>query len=93
MTDKTEFEIQRGERARLLMEDELLQDAFATIEKEYMDSWLNSPERDVEGRERLRLMIKTLQRLKLELQNVMETGQIARATLAQRVGQKLNQYF
>lgn len=92
MIDKTEFEIQRGERARQLLEDEQLQDAFDTIEKEYMDTWLNSPERDVEGRERLRLMIKTVRRLKLELQTVMETGHIARATLAQRIGQRLNPY-
>lgn len=91
--DSLENEIRRGEHAAQLLNDELLQEAFATIEKEYTAQWLSSPERDVEGRERLRLMVKTLHRLQLELQSTLETGHIAKATLAERVGKTLKSYF
>lgn len=92
MTDKTERDIFRGEQAARLLSDELLLDAFATIEREYTDQWLQSPARDTDGRERLFLMVKTLHRLKLELQCVLETGQTAKMSLAQRIGQRLSPF-
>lgn len=92
MTDKTERDIFRGEQAARLLNDELLQEAFATIERECTDQWLQSPERDIEGRERLRLTIKCLHRLRLELQSVLDTGQMAKLSLAQRIGQKLSPF-
>jgi hypothetical protein len=88
-----ETEIQRGERAAHLLNDELLQEAFATIEKEYTEKWLNSPVRDNEGREHLFLMVKTLHRLRSELLIVLETGQVARATLAERLGETFKRHF
>lgn len=90
--DKTEHEIRRGERAAALLGDDLLSDAFTTIEREYTKQWIDSPARDAEGREKLYLMVKTVQRLRLELQSVMETGQIAKATLAERVGRTLSRF-
>lgn len=93
MTDKTERDIFRGERAQRLLEDEILLEAFATIEQEYTQQWLNSPARDQDGRERLFLMVKTLHRLQTELQTVVQTGQVAKHKLtllekAQQLGQK-----
>lgn len=93
MTDKTEEQIRRGERAAQLLADELLQESFAIIEREYTEQWLASPARDNEGREKLYLMVKTLHRLKLELQTTLETGAIAKATLAQRIGEKLSPFY
>lgn len=93
MTDKTERDIFRGERAQRLLEDEILQEAFATIEQEYTQQWLNSPARDQDGRERLFLMVKTLHRLRTELEAVLQTGQVAKHNLsllekARKIGQK-----
>lgn len=93
MNDQLESEIRRGDHAASLLNDELLQEAFATIEREYTDQWLKSPARDAEGREKLYLMLKTLHRLQSELQSVLETGQVAKATLAERVGSTLKLYF
>jgi len=93
MTDKLEYEIRRGERAEALLQDELLNDALETIKQGYMEKWLDSPERDVEGRERLRLMVKTVDRLKSELQTVLDTGKIAKQTLRQRIGERLKESF
>ena len=91
--DKTEYEIRRGERAEALLQDELLNDCLETIKQGYMDKWLDSPERDVEGRERLRLMVKTVDLLRTELQCVLDTGKVAKPTLRQRAGETLRRYF
>lgn len=93
MTDKTEHEIVRGEHAARLLSDELLNEALQTIESEYIEQWKNSPTRDEEGREKLWLMVKTAQRFRLELESVLNTGKLAKATLAQRVGQTLKRAF
>ena len=50
MTDKTEQASFRGEWAHRLLNDELLNEAFATIEQEYTQQWINSPARDEAGR-------------------------------------------
>lgn len=90
--DRTELEIQRGERAALLLQDEMLTEALETIETEYTEQWKNSPVRDVDGREKLFLMVKTAQKFRAELESVLTTGKLAKATLAQRIGQKLNPF-
>lgn len=66
--DRTELEIQRGERAALLLQDEMLTEALETIETEYTEQWKNSPVRDVDGREKLFLMVKTAQKFRAELE-------------------------
>lgn len=93
MADKTERDIFRGERAQRLLEDELLQEAFATIEQEYTKQWINSPARDEAGRQSLYLMVKSLHRLRMELESVLQTGQVAKHNLtlaekARALGQK-----
>ena len=90
--DRTEREIQRGERAAQLLQDELIVEALETIEREYTEQGKNSPVRDVEGREKLFLMVKTAKKFRAELESVMETGQLAKLSLAQRLGQKLNPF-
>lgn len=91
--DRIEAEILRGERAKQLLEEPLIVEAFQVIEKEYLDQWQNSPARDVEGREALFLMLKCLQRVKGHLTLAMESGMIEKATLAQRAGQTLSRVF
>ena len=91
--DKTEYEIQRGERAEALLQDELLNDCLETIKQGYMEKWQESPERDVEGRERIRLMVKTVDLLRAELRSVLDTGKVAKATLRQRIGERLRERF
>jgi hypothetical protein len=90
--DRTELEIQRGERASLLLQDELLNETLEKIDTEYTQKWKSTPVRDVEGREKLWLMIKTAELFRMELESVMNTGKLAKATLAQRLGQKLNPF-
>jgi hypothetical protein len=91
--DRTEADILRGERARQLLEEPLLVEAFALIEREYQQAWQDSPARDVQARELLYLSLKNLAKVKGHLTQVMESGQIAKATLAQRAGRTLKAAF
>lgn len=92
MTDKTEYEILRGQDAEQLLAHPLLAEAFQTIERELTEQWQNSPVRDCEGREKLWLSLKLLQRVHGQIASVVATGQYAKASLAQRIGQKLNPF-
>lgn len=88
MTTHDESDMQRGEEARQILSHPLLVEAFEVLEQEITERWSNSPARDAEGREKLWTTLKLLHRLQAQLTSVVETGQIARATIAQRLGLK-----
>lgn len=98
MLDRTEEEIQRADRAAQLLAEPLIADTLALIEQEYIEEWKNSPARDVDGREKLWLMVKTVRKFQSELESVIATGQIAKhrlheMTLAQQIGHMQNPSF
>lgn len=93
MSDQTETEIQRGQDAAQLLAHPLLAEAFAIIEADLIEKWQTSPARDVKARETLYLSQLLLRRLEGQLQLVVETGQVAAATLTQRIGQTLRRGF
>lgn len=93
MIDQSEAEIRRAEHAERLLRDETLLEALTAIEQEYTDRWKTSPARDEEGREKLWLMVKTVDRLRTELESFVMTGKVAKDTLARRIGNRLNEYL
>lgn len=87
MTDlqyRLEDEVGRGERARLLLTDPLLAEAFDKLDTEFQNAWRDSPARDVEGRETLWLTLRLLSQVKAHLSSVVETGQLAAIDLSRR---------
>ena len=82
MSDMTEDEIRRAEQARYLLDHDLMKAAFAEVGDEIARQWRESPARDTEGRERLYLMLRLLDRVRDTLQGHVETGKVARARLA-----------
>lgn len=74
----------RAERARLLLAEPLLIEAFETISQELTQAWQNSPARDVDGRETLWLSLKLLTQVQQHLISVMESGKMAQVELARR---------
>ncbi|MFU2327743.1 hypothetical protein [Pseudomonas sp. NFX98] len=72
-----EERIYDGNRARECLENEAFQWAFESIEQELTNAWQTSPARDVEGREKLYLMLQLLTKLKATIQISLETGQLA----------------
>lgn len=77
-----EQESRRGEQARRLLEDPLLQDAFAAVEASLRDAWTATADDAAAERERLWITLKLLGRVRAHLTEVMETGKLANRQLA-----------
>lgn len=75
--DPIERDRARGVRARELLDNELVQEALTTIKSEYVKAWEASPARDAEGRERLWVMVKLVEKFKGHLEQVWDSGKIA----------------
>jgi len=80
---KLMFEATRGQRAAELMADELIVEAFDTLNERLTNEWANSPVRDSEGRERIWLMQKLLKSVGDHLNEIATTGKMATLQLAQ----------
>jgi len=72
-----EQNLYNGSRAREVLDNEQFQEAFEAIEKELIDAWKQSPQRDQEGRERIHQYLSLLQKVKSHLVSTMETGKLA----------------
>lgn len=82
--------IARAAKAQEALENPLIAEALDAWDKEITEAWKNSPLRDAEGREKLRLMLEASKTFKAHLTKVMETGQIIKArqlSLRERVSQ------
>ena len=79
-----EEEINRAQRAKLLLDDELLAEAFTILESEYTQAWKESLEREGDKRDRLWLMLRLLQRVRGHLLEVMEAGKVAQHKLDEK---------
>jgi hypothetical protein len=69
----------RAARAEALLRDELLQEAFAALEKRYTDEWRVTQVRDTDARERLWQAVNIVGKVRDHL-----TMQVASGKLAQR---------
>jgi hypothetical protein len=76
-------EVSRGLRAQAILDDTLVGEAFATIERECIAEWRRAPARDVEGRENLWLMLKLAERLRAHFESLINNGKLAGERIAQ----------
>jgi len=81
--NESEIEVARGIRARAILDDPLVGEAFATLERECLTGWRRAPARDVEGRERLWLMLKMAERLRAHFVSLVDNGRLAGEHVAQ----------
>lgn len=84
MTKPVEQRIYEGNRAQEVLENEVFQQVFADIEQEYTEAWKTSPARDAEGREKLWMYLRLLQKLKEQIVTTFETGKLAKLDLEHR---------
>jgi hypothetical protein len=70
-------QISRGQQAKDILENPLLQDSLKAIRNKLDTEWKNSPLRDVEGREKIFFLVKALDELEAMLISEMETGKLA----------------
>ncbi len=79
-----QHEVSRGAHARAALENPLILEALEAYEKEITEQWKNSPLRDVEGREKLRLMLEAQKKFRQYLQTTMDSGKIAMEVIEQQ---------
>jgi len=68
--------IQRAEHAKRILSDELVQEAFATIEKDFITAWRATGVSQAEERERIYTLLRMADSFRLFFQKVMEQGLI-----------------
>lgn len=67
----------RGQRAQMLLQDDLLTGALDAIEAEVIARWEQCPARDAEGKEALWQLYKTSKKFRGILVGYVETGKLA----------------
>jgi hypothetical protein len=72
-----EQRIAKGNHAKRLLEDEVLRDAFDSVERDIFEEWRTSDIMDYDVRSDLFLTLKCLERLKARLRAILDDGVIA----------------
>ena len=81
MMDKTEKQIQQGQRAKQLLNDPLLKEAFEYLSDQYKTEIFNTSYNDHDQRQVLWMAYNMLDKIKGHLVSVMETGKLASSEL------------
>lgn len=72
-----EEKLARANRAQALLSDELLNDAFEALKRDYTSAWLATQVRDTDARERLWQAMQVLGKVKDHLTGMVNDGKIA----------------
>ena len=83
--DKLQAAISRGARAEALLGNELLQEAFVRLERDYIEAWKISPARDTDGRERLWQAVNIVAKVHDHIVKVVNDGKLAQRHLNELV--------
>ena len=68
----------REAKAKNLLSDELFNEAFDTLETDIKDTWYRTSLSDTEAREQAWLSLRLLERIRLHLTSIVETGEMAK---------------
>jgi len=79
----SEEEIARAERARQLLEEPLVKEAFSILEESFLNGIQTSAMKDEALREKLCQMLMVTRQVKQHLQSTMETGIFAQLKIQQ----------
>jgi hypothetical protein len=88
--DDLEINLARGDRAKLLLEDELLNEMLKRIEDDCYREIRSSKLMEGPIREQAYLLLTTIDILRAKLRSVMDTGKMAEVALARRRGRPPN---
>lgn len=85
MTDENKLirDTGRALRARQLLENELLTEAFATLKDAYINAWQSSRVEDAAGREKLFLAINIVGKVQQHLTTAIVNGKLAEIELVE----------
>ena len=68
--------VHRGNKARQILEEPLVKEAFSIMERDVIELFYNCPQRDTEGMVYLQQNLRNVRKLKDLLLGVMETGKL-----------------
>ena len=68
----------REAKAKSLLSDELFNEAFSMLETDIKDTWYRTSLNDTEAREQAWLSLRLLERIRLHLTSIIESGDMAR---------------
>ena len=91
--DDLDINLARGDRARLLLEDELLNELIQKIEDDCYREIRSSKLMEGPIREQAYLLLTTIDILRAKLRSVMDTGKMAEVALARRRGRPPNKWL
>lgn len=77
----TRRDIELGEKARSVVENETYKDAFVTVRNRYIESLINTAEEDTAVREKAYMAIRMLDEVESHLTSVMDKGKLAKQHL------------
>jgi hypothetical protein len=80
---KLNADLARQARAQALLENEILQEAFARLEERYLEEWRVSQFRDTDARERLWQAVNILRKVKDHLAKIIADGKLAQREIDQ----------
>lgn len=72
-----EEEKRRAMRAQAILNDDMVVEAFAMLDKAIYAGWKGVSERDTEAQKNMLLMAKTLDKFKRYFASILETGELA----------------
>jgi|TARA_R110000796_G_C14315975_1_gene407181 hypothetical protein len=73
--------VDRGEKAAALIRNEILEEAFTSLETEFIQAWKHSSVEDSQNRERLYMLCQNLSAVKGYIENVVSSGKLAKSQL------------
>jgi hypothetical protein len=88
--DDLEINLARGDKAKLLLEDELLNEMLQKIEDDCYREIRSSKLMEGPIREQAYLLLTTIDILRAKLRSVMDTGKMAEVALVRRRGRPPN---
>jgi hypothetical protein len=77
VTDKLREDAAKASRAKMLMDDPLIVEAFSELEASYIRLWRESAARDAIGREKLFIAVNVVGKVREHLQLVIANGSVA----------------
>ena len=83
--DKTQAAINRGARAKALIEDELLNEALDNLKEQYIGAWSLTSPLQTDVRERLWQAVQVVGKVRDHLTVVLNDGKIAQAEVNRMV--------
>jgi len=72
---------EQANRARILLDDPMLQEAFKTLEQAYIDRWRVTDIHDDKGREKLFVAVNVVGKVKDHLALIVSNGSVAKSAL------------